>query len=180
MSQNKNIVLHFDVTDAGEVINTFTGRAVPLQTTKRGYVQVRLSTGSGDARGRQVFSVHRLVALAFIPNPDGLPEVNHKDGNKSNNHVDNLEWVSRRENIEHAKKHRLFRSPKAGTGKFNELHARSKPVNQLTKTGEFVQRFPSIHEAGRAGFHTGNICSVLAGRYQSTGGYKWEYASVSE
>ena len=47
--------------------------------------------------------MHRLVATAFIPNPDNLPEVNHKDKNKSNNHIDNLEWTSMRENRTHSK-----------------------------------------------------------------------------
>ena len=178
MAQNKNIVLHYDITDAGDVINTRTGCAVSTQVTKRGYIQVRLQTGKGDSRGRKVFSVHRLVAKAFIPNPNGLPEVNHKNGVKSDNRVNNLEWVSRRENIDHAIQHKLYRSPKAGTGKFNELHDRSRPINQLHKDGSFVRRYPSIHEAGRKGFHPGNICSVLAGRYKTTGGFKWEYADV--
>ena len=105
MAQNKNIVLHYDITDAGDVINTRTGCAVSMQVTKRGYIQVRLQTGKGDSRGRKVFSVHRLVAKAFIPNPNGLSEVNHKNGIKSDNSVNNLEWVSRRENIDHAIQH---------------------------------------------------------------------------
>lgn len=56
-----------------------------------------------DTSGReQYFYIHRLVAQAFLPNPDNLPEVNHKDGNKENNTSDNLEWVSRQGNIDHA------------------------------------------------------------------------------
>ena len=57
----------------------------------------------------RTFRVHRLVALTFIPNPDNKPEINHKDGNKSNPCVDNLEWVTRGENADHALNHNLLR-----------------------------------------------------------------------
>lgn len=64
----------------------------------RGYQVIRLTL----KEGRKIFGVHRLVALCFIPNPENYPEVNHKDGNKLNNHFTNLEWVNRGQNIKHA------------------------------------------------------------------------------
>lgn len=166
------------ITSDGEVYSDSGKGPYFQQRTKRGYCQVRLQTGKGDSRGRQVFSVHRLVAEAFLPNPQGLPEVNHDDGVKTNNRYTNLEWCTPKGNTDHAKRTGLYRSPKAMTGKFNEQHPGSLRVKQMTKDGEFVKEFPSIHEAGRAGFHMGNICSVLKGRYKSTGGYKWEYVDV--
>ena len=72
----------------------FPGKLLTAKTDTSGYRTVRLS-------GKDV-RIHRLVAQAFIPNPDNKPEVNHKDGNKANNHKDNLEWATRMENMQHA------------------------------------------------------------------------------
>ena len=81
-----------------------TGRrkagAVKPQRSANGYYQVQLIDGSK----RKFYYVHRLVAMAFIPNPSGLVEINHKDLVKSNNRVENLEWCTRKENIAHYKK----------------------------------------------------------------------------
>jgi hypothetical protein len=69
----------------------------------KGYPLVSLNKSN-----KGVFLVHRLVALAFIPNPNSLPQINHKDGIKTNNHISNLEWVTGKENIQHAIKTGLF------------------------------------------------------------------------
>lgn len=68
-----------------------------MNPSKSGYIHVNLR-----GRGRKVFSIHRLVALHFIPNPENKPEVNHKDGVKTNNHKSNLEWSTNQENITHS------------------------------------------------------------------------------
>lgn len=73
----------------------YTGRAI----NKKGYVKVSLITSH---RKRKSFSLHRLVALAHIPNPENKPEVNHNDGDKLNNHKSNLSWATPQENTEHA------------------------------------------------------------------------------
>ena len=70
------------------------GIMCPSNKNKKKYYRVHI--------GNKMYSVHRLVALAFIPNPDNLPEVNHKDGDKSNNGVDNLEWVTGSQNVRHS------------------------------------------------------------------------------
>ena len=70
------------------------------EETKKGYLRVDLYDENGK---RKHFKVHRLVAQAFIENPDGKPQVNHKDGNKHNNSVTNLEWVTDSENKDHRK-----------------------------------------------------------------------------
>lgn len=71
-----------------------------MATGKPGYPQLWLTYNDGAQRWQKV---HRLVALAFIPNPENKSDVNHKDGNKQNPHVDNLEWMTRRENIMHGR-----------------------------------------------------------------------------
>jgi len=74
----------------GTVINVETGKIVK-QTIKNGYAQIRL--------GKNFYYVHRLVAMEYIPNPLNLPQVNHKNGIKTDNHIENLEWCSAQENI---------------------------------------------------------------------------------
>ena len=75
-------------------------RKLKPEETKKGYLRVQLYDANGK---RKHYKVHRLVAQAFIANPDGKPQVNHKDGNKHNNSVTNLEWVTDEENKKHRK-----------------------------------------------------------------------------
>ena len=92
----------YEVSDLGRVRSlkraTTRGIVLKLKESKRGYVVVCLCKGNK----RSTISVHRLVASAFIPNPYGKREVNHIDGNRSNNNASNLEWVTRSENERHA------------------------------------------------------------------------------
>ena len=110
--------------------------------------------------------VHRMVANAFIPNPDNKPEVNHIDGNPSNNRVDNLEWVTHYENHLHA--HR--------TGLIPEKN-RMKKVSAYTLDGRYVGTYISASEASRqTGVRYQNILDVCYKRHKTAGGYIWEFA----
>lgn len=86
------------VSTLGEVISVKSGRHIKSTNHKGGYLRLGLVTDEG----RKKFLLHRVVAITFIPNPENKPEVNHIDGNKHNNSVDNLEWVTREENQHHA------------------------------------------------------------------------------
>ena len=79
------------ISDKGEVYSLYTNKYLSSKITEYGYLVVNL-THNGINKSKRV---HRLVAEAFIPNPDNLPEINHKDENKLNNNVDNLEWCNR-------------------------------------------------------------------------------------
>ena len=84
------------------------------------------------ALGRRVTtSAHRLVAIAFIPNPENKTDVNHKDGNKNNNHVSNLEWATRKENMAHASKNGLMSTPKVK----DQIYYMSKAIRLLLDVG---------------------------------------------
>ena len=119
--------------------------------------------------GRKQESVHRLVADAFCEHPIGKDEVNHKNEVKTDNRACNLEWVSHQENCVYGTFQDRKRE-KAVNGK------RSKPINQYTLDGAYIQTFPSFAEATRCGFNQGNVNAAIKHRNGIAYGYKWEYA----
>lgn len=120
---------------------------------------------------RNRFRVHRLVAEAFIPNPNNYPVVNHIDGNKQNNHVDNLEWCSYKDNSIHAYKNNLLNLEPS-------IRATSKKVNMYDLNGNYIKTFNSISAAKRElniNPSQGNISEVCHGKRRSAHGYIWKF-----
>ena len=114
------------------------GKELKVYSDDEGYLRCSLSA-NGTAK---LVLVHRLVASAFIPNPDNKPQVNHIDGNTANNNVTNLEWVTQTENMNHAKDHGLWDPKKCGN---IEQMRHGKPVRCITDN----TTFPSIASAAK-------------------------------
>lgn len=126
-----------------------------------GYYLVTLISDTGVRRN---WFIHRLLAINFIPNPDNKPVVNHKDADKTNNRLENLEWVTQKENARHAADLGLYNSPT------KEVVA----VDMVTK--EIVKVYASIREATKdTGAFGSNIKKVAEGKRKHAGGFLWEY-----
>ena len=123
-------------------------------------------------------SIHVLVASAFIPNPDQKPFVNHIDGNKGNNFVSNLEWVTAKENTNHAIKNNL-RLDSNMRGRKGDLSPIKKPVIQYDLSGNPVKTWTCISDAARSfGCNPCQIINCCAGRDKTCHGYIWRYADT--
>lgn len=148
------------VTDEGEIINA-RGRILrPHLNQKTGYFQLGLRFEPGRAK---CCRVHRLVAKAFVPNPAGLCEVNHIDGNKQNNRASNLEWTDKSRNAIHAYRLGL---------------RHTTAVVAYTKDGELFRTFPSVKEAMTfcGVSYNASISRCLRGAAPTAHGYVWKYA----
>jgi len=136
------------------------GRILKQYENQRGYLKVYPTV-----KGKTVNSqVHRLVAEAFIPNPDNKPQVNHINCDKLDNSVDNLEWVTNEENYAHAIRNGLI------TGVV--------PVDVYTIEGDYVASYDSMTEAARqTGAGKGNVNKVVKGKANSAKGYIFKKAT---
>lgn len=153
------------------------GKILNLTNAKGDYLRVVLQ---GIGKQRKSTSVHRLVAEAFIPNESGLPEVNHKDGNRQNNKAENLEWCTTAENIRHAIN--MHPIQLAAMHRYN-TEIRPHPIIQLTKDGKIVNRFRNGADASReTGICHRNILQAAHGtdngrgfKRKTAGGYVWRF-----
>ena len=116
--------------------------------------------------------IHRLVAQAFIPNPDGLPEINHMDENPANNHVDNLEWCTSKYNKNYG--HRAEKMAAAKVGRFRGENAAKRTPVVCVETGK---HYPTMRMAADdVGCSYSKISLCCSGKRKTTGGYHWRYA----
>ena len=157
---------HYQVSNLGRVKSIKFGKEIILkQKIRGGYYSVGLSK-NGIVK---TYYVHRLVAEAFIDNPNNYKEVNHKDECKSNNIVSNLEWCDAKYNRNYGTRNERVAE------KLKNKKDWSKPVIQYTLDGKFVKEWPSTKEAARNGFNQGNIISCCKGRYKTAHGFIWSY-----
>jgi hypothetical protein len=118
------------------------------------------------------FNLHREVAKAFLPNPYGLPQVNHKDGDKTNNNASNLEWVTNSQNARHAIDNGLWDSVIAGAKAENER--RKKAVKAIDVHSGATQVFESVSDCERA-LGTKHVSAVLKGKRHTAAGHVFQY-----
>jgi len=160
---------NYSISNLGNVMNNKTNKMMKLNV-KSGYYHVGLINN----KNRSIFKVHRLVALAFINNPENKPEVNHKNKNKLDNLIDNLEWTTHKENMQHKSIGLIYKSNK------------NKPILRLNKNNnEVIEQYNSIEEAGiwssenkfTNNSHNGRnaIGNCVNGLSNSAYGFKWKY-----
>ena len=149
------------------------GRILKNTSSGVGYYQVKLCKDAIKINIRN----HRAVAEAFIPNPENKPEVNHIDGNKQNNRVDNLEWCSYNENLKHAYNNKLRQVTELQKEAASKNGKKSsKTTLQYDKNGKFVAEWESASEAARnLGYSVSNICNCCIYKRKTAGGYIWRY-----
>lgn len=153
---------------------------------KKGYLRLRVTLD----RRKMSFKVHREVAKAFIPNPGNLPQVNHIDGDKSNNSVSNLEWITNRDNVCHAIRTGLW-GEEAMLNHENNMRKRNRNKNVVTKDSLHAQKdkwkgviatrngevmeFESVSSAERY-FDSRHITDVCKGKRDHVKGWHFQYA----
>lgn len=157
----------YEISNFGNIksFHNYRGRNNILKPKlKSGYYQIGLRKNNI----RKWYTLHRLVAEAFIPNPNNLPQVNHKDENKLNNNVENLEWCT------------VLYNNTYGTRIERVKSKTSKPVYQYDLKNNFIKKYSSITEASKKlNISAGNIvsCCKKYKNYSNAGGYIWKYES---
>ena len=150
----------YEVSNLGRVKNVETGRILKPGKITTGYLQVNLCKNGT----RRKALIHRLVAYAFLSNPKNLPQVNHKDEDKTNNTVDNLEWCDCQYNINY------------GTRNERLIEKMGKPVLQFDLQGNFIREWPGVRKVEEElGINNGNISMCCIGNRKTAGGYLWKF-----
>lgn len=142
-------------------------RATPID--KDGYLKVCINT-----KGKSITkTVHRIVLEAFVPNINNKPQVNHINGIKHDNRIENLEWSTRSENMKHAYKNGLL---KPYTQRIGAIHPHNKQVIQYDLNGNYICEFNSIKEASiSCGANRSHISAVCLNKRKTAFKYKWKY-----
>ena len=138
----------------------------PQEKTRNGYLRVKCYKDKQTKR----YLIHRLVAMAFLDNPNNYPQVNHKDENKENNRADNLEWCTLQYNHDYGTaKQRIARK--------NTNGKRSKKIVQYSLDGKIINIFPSFGECKRSGYDGGGVWQCCNNKIKQFKGYIWKYGN---
>lgn len=177
---------HYDISNLGRVKSLERIAHTPLASylkpenilkaadNGKGYKFVRLWQ---DGKSKKHY-IHRLVAEAFIPNPNNYPEVNHIDSDPSNNKVDNLEWVTHRQNAKHMMSQgRGAMCRKEHKKRIAEINKKQRKavIGKSVATGEEI-RFPYLNATKERGFDTSSVSECCNGYRKNHKGYTWRFA----
>ena len=138
----------YGITSCGKVWSYKNECFLKPISNKKGYMRVNLCK---DGKVKS-YKIHRLVAEAYIPNPDNLPQVDHIDENKTHNYVNNLQWITNRNNCR---------------------KSNNKPILQYDLDGNFIREWECAYDVGKVAVKNINHC--LNGRTKSAYGYIWKY-----
>ena len=165
------------MTDKIGRTRSWKGKVLNPDIAPNGYYRVSFSIN----RKRKQFYVHRLIAEHFIPNPDNLPQVNHIDGNKLNNSLDNLEWVTVQDNVIHAYKNGLIKHVSGkehfNYGKFGSESKNAKPVIATNVITNETKRYGSLIETKQDGFTPSEV-SRACNHGGTHKGHLFEFANM--
>jgi hypothetical protein len=167
----------YEVSNTGKVKRKETGKILKLTLNNSGYYQITLHKN----REKMTIRAHQLVAKAFLPNPNNLPCVNHKDEIKTNNDVENLEWCTFQYNINYGtalKRATQNRNYEEITEK--AAMSRSKHINQYDINGNFIATWKNAYVAEQHGYRRDSIIDCCKGKHEFHQGYKWEYEKSEE
>lgn len=154
---------NYKVSNYGRIFSKRTNKILKGELTEKGYIRVALTE-------HKRYLVHCIVARTFIPNPENKPQVNHIDGNKQNNYVDNLEWCTQSENMRHALKTGLKIMPK-GKDVYN-----ARVIYQYDKNNNLIKRWECMSTASQTlKISQRDIVRVCKGKRKTCGGYIWKY-----
>lgn len=151
---------YYQVSNFGNVYSVRSDKQLKHSKNRGGYLFVVLCT---DSKPKQ-FKVHRLVAISFLTNPDNKPQVNHIDEDKTNNRLDNLEWVTAKENTNYGSRNK--KAAKSNSKNIKVIY-QDNTYEYWDSASEFAREF---------GIHRQHVSDVLLGRQKTTNGMKFEYA----
>lgn len=172
----------YKINNNGEIISYSRKKPIIKKSTisKNGYCRVSLYKNKIS----KIYLIHRLVALVFLENPNNYSQINHKDENKLNNNVDNLEWCDSKYNLNYGTRTKRIADKLKVIHKGKHFSPRTEfkkgmgAMKIYNSTNNKI--YSSMQEASKdTGVPTSNICNCCKGRIKKAGGYKWEYYLVS-
>lgn len=152
---------NYEISNMGRIRNINTGYVLSPGDNGHGYLQVTLCQ---NGEKKRVY-IHRLVGIAFIPNPNNLPQINHRNENRADNRAENLEWISIKDNVNYGTRAERFSL------------SRGKPVEQYDLAGNYLNTWTGTREAERqTGISQSSISACCLGKRKTAGGFIWKFA----